>query len=84
MSSFTLHDFKEKVLVTDFSGIKFTGQTFMIEFEGNIIYEFDKEIVDKAGDDSDELDDIQRNENRLKKSLIDLKVIHQSIIQVQG
>ena len=80
MAAFTLQDFKDKVLATDFSGIKFTGQTFMVEFEGNIIYEFDKEIVDNAGDDSDELEDIKRNENRLKKSMTDLKVFHQSIV----
>lgn len=73
-NTFTLKDFKEKILVNQ--DIKLTGKTIMIEFEGNIIYEFDQDIVDNAGDDEDDLEEIKTNERRLLKTLKDTKLIH--------
>ena len=73
-NTFTLKDFKEKILVNQ--DIKLTGKTIMIEFEGNIIYEFDQDIVDNAGDDKDDLEEIKTNERRLLKTLKDTKLIH--------
>lgn len=84
LTAFTLKDLKDKVLVDKASGLGLTGQTLMIEFEGNIIYEYDQEAVDGAGDDEDELAEIKTNEKRLLKTFTEVKAIHQSIIQVQG
>ena len=38
----------------------------MIEFNNNMIYEFDEEMLEGA--DSDDADEIKMNENRLKKT----------------
>lgn len=84
LAGFALKDLKEKVLTDKTIGLGLTGQTFMIEFEGNIIYEYDKEVVDGADDDEDELEEIKINEKRLLKTFSEVKVLHQSIIQVQG
>ena len=59
-----------------------TGQTIIVEYNSNIIYEYDQEMID--ANDEDDADEIKMNENRLKKCFTDLKIAHQSMILVQG
>ena len=74
ISTFTLKDFKEKILVN--KDIRLTGKTIIIEFEGNIIYEFDQELVDGAGDDEEDVEEIKANEKRLLKTFQGIKLVH--------
>ena len=57
-----------------------TGQTIIVEYNSNIIYEYDQEMID--ANDEDDADEIKMNENRLKKCFTDLKIAHQSMILV--
>lgn len=67
LEEFTLGDFKTKVLLAQPpTGVGMSGKQIMIEFNNNMIYEFDEEMLEGA--DSDDADEIKMNENRLKKT----------------
>lgn len=61
LSNTTLGQFKDKVLI---ASTDLCGKSIIIEFNSNIIYEFDQEL-DPA--DEDDTNEIKMNENRLKK-----------------
>lgn len=74
-SAFTLGQFKKDILLNDAcEGVSLTGQTIIVEYNSNLIYEYDQEMID-AKDEDDE-DEIKMNENRLKKTFVDLKIAH--------
>lgn len=70
---FTLGDFKTQILLANHD-IAMTGQTIIVEYNSNIIYEYDQEMIDAK--DEDDADEILMNQNRLKKSFNDLKIQH--------
>ena len=81
LDKFTLGDFKKDVLLGEHE-VRMAGQSLIVEYNSNIVYEYDQEMVD--ANDEDDADEIKMNENRLKKCFTDLKIVHQSMILVQG
>lgn len=59
-----------------------SGKTVSITKDSKIIYEYDQDMVDE--NDPDDAAEIKMNEKRLAKSLSELNIGHQSVLQVQG
>lgn len=74
----TLKDVKEALL--GFTDAGLTGQTMVFEFNHNIIYEYDQEMINAK--DEDDLAEIRMNEKRLLKTLTDLKIKSQQMVQI--
>jgi len=57
-----------------------SGKTVSITQESKILYEYDQDMIDD--NDPDDAAEIKMNAGRLDKTLTDLKVVHQSCVQV--
>jgi len=72
---------KDKILIGS-TEVGLSGKMVSITKDSKIIYEYDQEIVDD--NDPDDAAEIKMNEKRLAKSLSELNIEHQSVLQVQG